>query len=155
MQPLSSPAINCPLLFRLYACLWCLKRGTSAGTVTAGLLSMNSEEEFYDAETGEAVDCVRLLLLVVLMVALSPQGWSQMTPVRSVLKMPWCLTAARRRLTAAPRRRMECGSAGRVMHTRTHACTSIHARPCLQIQYVHTCIHCVKLDFAFWWTHKS
>lgn len=78
---------------------------------------------------------VRLLLLVVLMAdnppsppALAPQGWSQMTPVRSVLKMPWCLTAARRRLTAAPRRRMECGSAGRVMHTRTRV--SLHALFC-------------------------
>ena len=39
--------------------------------------------------------------------ALTHQGWSQMIPVRSVLRMPWC------RLTAAPRRRMECGSAGK------------------------------------------
>lgn len=78
---------------------------------------MNSEEEFYDAETGEAVDCVRRETLAFADIGVSPplavthQGWSQMIPVRSVLRMPLC------RLTAAPSRRMECGSAGKsLMH---------------------------------------
>lgn len=77
---------------------------------------MNSEEEFYDAETGEAVVCVRRETLAfadigVSSPAVTQQGWSQMIPVRSVLRMPLC------RLTAAPGRRMECGSAGKASCT--------------------------------------
>lgn len=45
------------------------------------------------------------------------QGWSQMIPVRSVLRMPWCSTA-NRWLAAALHRRMGCGSAGEESYMR-------------------------------------
>lgn len=157
------PAINCPLLSRLNACLWCLKRGSSAGTEIAGLLSMNSEEEFYDAETGEAADCWTLpsggtdAWPPTPPSALTHQGWSRMTPVRSVLKMPWCLTARRRR-TAAPRGRMECGSAGKesltraCMHACVYVCThgvSMHALVCIFIVCtLEPYIQCLRSDFV-------
>lgn len=71
--------------------------------------------------------------------ALTHQGWSQMIPVRSVLRMPWC------RLTAAPRRRMECGSAGKGSCTRV----CMHAF-FLQIIWskLEPYITCVMLDFV-------
>lgn len=156
-------AINCALLSRLNACLWCLKRGRSAGTEIAGLLSMNSEEEFYDAETGEAADCWTLPSggMDAWPPALTPQGWSRMTPVRSVLKMPWCLTARRRR-TAAPRGRMECGSAGKepltrvCMHACMHALVAMHALVCrFSVCTLKPCIQCLWLDFVSWTLEPS
>lgn len=77
---------------------------------------MNSEEEFYDAETGES----RTLFAVsvskfVNMLCFIHQGWSQMIPVRSVSKMPWCLTTSRGLMAA--HMRMECGSTGEASYT--------------------------------------
>lgn len=66
---------------------------------------MNSEEEFYDAETGEkhslhmrplkVLDECLTIIIIIITLLLHHQGWSQMIPVRSALKMPWCLTVSR------------------------------------------------------------
>lgn len=101
---------------------------------------MNSEEEFYDAETGETdlteVSYSELYYHLIFLPSSSSclhQGWSRMIPARLVLKMPWCLTVIRW-LTAAPHRRMECGSAGK------EQCGSVVCRHVLRV-HVHTWPH--------------
>lgn len=109
---------------------------------------MNSEEEFYDAETGEAgkhTSHIKKYTCLLSLGCLSSlpsssssclhQGWSQMIPVKSVLKMPWCLTASRG-LTAAPHRRMECGSAGEETCRRSVVCPDAchHMTTCLWVR---------------------
>lgn len=105
---------------------------------------MNSEEEFYDAETGETgkwgshivnETCFSPRFLPSLS-SCPHQGWSQMIPARSALKTPWCLTVRRWR-TAARLRRMEYGSAGKkpcrkvCMHILS-VCMHVDAWACLQ-----------------------
>lgn len=80
---------------------------------------MNSEEEFYDAETGRMVDHAKnfnydlyissLVILFSLLRLL--QVWNQMTPVTSALKMPLVLRA-NGHLMAVCDQRMECGNEG-------------------------------------------